>query len=176
VFQPPRGAGGAAEQHLSTPNRSSVITEVRFSSPKARFDPVLTKSLLQHESTPDVAPPAYSSPSDFPSKSESKSSFDEKDIKSEDSGTALGSVAATVTTVTKEAYEELKAELASAKQKLAAAADQSGLRQRKTTGSDEKLQPAGQRAQQVRQGTEGVPIKIAAALCLLSFLLAYLFF
>jgi len=55
---------------------------------------------------------------------------------------------------------------------------QSGLRQRKTGGGEEEkpsTKPA-ELAQAVRTGTEGVPVKYTAILCLLSFLLAYIFF
>jgi hypothetical protein len=88
----------------------------------------------------------------------------------------LGGVAATVSAAASDTYEELKVQLARAEQTIAQMRkDQGGLRQRKTNTADDKSQPA-QLAQQVRQGTEGVPVKITAALCLLSFLLAYLFF
>lgn len=135
---------------------------------------------LQHEDTPEVAPPAYQSPNDY---QQSSPTARAESIKQEDgsaSTSALGGVAATVSTKAAETYEELKQQLVQAQQKITQLTNDSsaGLRQRKATGGDSastSSQPT-QLAQQVRQGTEGVPVKITAILCLVSFLLAYLFF
>lgn len=55
--------------------------------------------------------------------------------------------------------------------------DQEGLRQRKATSTDNKTGPKpAELSETVRAGTEGVPVKLAAILCFLSFMLAYLFF
>ncbi|KAK6839779.1 integral er membrane protein [Apiospora arundinis] len=102
---------------------------------------------------------------------------DSEDIK-EDAGSpsVLANAAAAASTAATATYEELKVQLEKAQQTISQLKqDQGGLRQRKTGAGEEKSAPA-QLAQQVRQGTEGVPIQMTAILCLLSFLLAYLFF
>jgi hypothetical protein len=79
-------------------------------------------------------------------------------------------------------YEELKEQLAKAEAKIRILTSEAsaGLRQRKggaAEGSEKAVTAnAGELAQAVRQGTEGVPIQIVALLCLVSFLLAYFFF
>lgn len=97
--------------------------------------------------------------------------------------TATTSAAATVKSVAAETYEELKDKLAKAEQTIASLKDEaaSGLRQRKAAVSatlNEKgvTGQAQEIAQAARQGTEGVPVQVAAILCLVSFLLAYFFF
>ncbi|KAK8099183.1 uncharacterized protein PG998_012424 [Apiospora kogelbergensis] len=91
------------------------------------------------------------------------------------SPSVLANAAAAASTAASATYDELKVQLEKAQQTISQLQDQSGLRQRKTGAGEEKSAPA-QLAQQVRQGTEGVPIQMTAILCLLSFLLAYLFF
>ncbi|RQM05480.1 hypothetical protein DH86_00001515 [Scytalidium sp. 3C] len=74
-------------------------------------------------------------------------------------------------------YDDLKAQLADAQTKLASYAQESGLRLRKPAGGQEATTPEGTtEVAQRAHATEGVPIQIVAALCLISFLLAYLFF
>jgi len=78
-----------------------------------------------------------------------------------------------------ETYDDLKGKLAQAEATIASLRDQatSGLKQRKTTAStSEEKAPTQALAQATRQGTEGVPIRIVATLCLISFLLAYFLF
>jgi hypothetical protein len=74
-------------------------------------------------------------------------------------------------------YEDLKAKLVQAEQQLVALKD-NGLRQRnvKSTSSEDDKRPLAQTAQAVTQTVEGVPVQMAAILCLVSFLLAYFFF
>ncbi|KAK7974008.1 hypothetical protein PG989_015856 [Apiospora arundinis] len=151
VFLSPRGTAGAVPSQLETPKRNSTVNGT--------------------DATPDVAPPAYSSPSDY--RQDDKS----EDVK-EDAGSpsVLANAAAAASTAATATYEELKVQLEKAQQTISQLKqDQGGLRQRKTGAGEEKSAPA-QLAQQVRQGTEGVPIQMTAILCLLSFLLAYLFF
>ncbi|KAI4597354.1 phosphatidylinositol-binding protein scs2 [Pestalotiopsis sp. 9143b] len=158
VFLAPGGAStSAAEPLLATPNRASLANG--------------------HEDTPE-APPAYQSPTDYARASPVQS----EPTKQEDeaaSTSAVGGVAAVVSAKASETYDELKSQLSQAQQTIAQLQRDStaGLRQRKATGSDSAStsQPA-QLGQQVRQATEGVPVKITAILCLVSFLLAYLFF
>lgn len=139
----------------------------------------LTDSHTQQDATPDVAPPAYSSPNDYQTQ-EPAGSVGDRDIKREDSSSPAGTFAAASSTAkgSELSYDELKAQLALAEKQVAQLKqDQGGLRQRKagSGAADTKSQPA-QLAQAVRQGTEGVPVKITALLCFISFILAYLFF
>ncbi|KAI1840371.1 hypothetical protein JX266_013424 [Neoarthrinium moseri] len=152
-------SGGAASNQadvLATPNKSTLANG--------------------HEGTPDVAPPAYQSPSDYVKSSPKDEPTSDAD--NSPSTSALGGVAATVSTKASETYEELKAQLSQAQQTIVQLKnDQSGLRQRKPAeDKSSSAQSGAPLAQQVRQGTEGVPVKITAVLCLVSFLLAYLFF
>lgn len=106
-------------------------------------------------------------------------------------------VAATVKSVANDTYEELKDQLAKAEATITSLKNEvaSGLRQRKAAATSESSGSSGssssskntgaaagtpQLAQAQKQssprGTEGVPVKIVAVLCLVSFLLAYFFF
>ncbi|KAI0470699.1 PapD-like protein [Xylariaceae sp. FL0804] len=163
VFLSPRGTAGAAQ--LATPSKPTTTNGV--------------------DATPDTAPPAYSSPSDFRA-STVESKYDEPaeaySPTAAASGASTNAAAAATTTSTREASNNatLEQQLAEAERTIAELKrqDQGGLRQRKASGGPEKpssSKPA-ELAQQLRSGTEGVPVKITAVLCLLSFLLAYLFF
>ncbi|KAK7946718.1 uncharacterized protein PG986_011039 [Apiospora aurea] len=151
VFLSPRGTAGDSPSQLQTPKRESTSNG--------------------YEATPEIAPPAYSSPSDY--RQDDKS----EDIKNEEgSPSVLANAAAAASTAASVTYEELKVQLEKAQQTISQLKqDQGGLRQRKAGPGEDKSAPA-QLGQQVRQGTEGVPIQMTAILCLLSFLLAYLFF
>lgn len=90
----------------------------------------------------------------------------------------------TVKTVAAETYDELKEKLARAEATIASLQGElsGGLRQRKTAGpSSEGNGGAAGGAGQLQTNqqppvTEGVPVRIAAILCLVSFLLAYFLF
>ena len=89
---------------------------------------------------------------------------------------ATGSTAATasISNNVPTSNEELKQQLAQAKaqiQKLTSQLGDPQLRQRKVPEAGEKVQTVVQQSHQV-----GVPLQIVAGLCLLSFLIAYLFF
>ncbi|KAI9840794.1 MAG: phosphatidylinositol-binding protein scs2 [Thelocarpon superellum] len=94
------------------------------------------------------------------------------------------SIASSITSSVPTSLEEAKAQLVEARatiSRLTSQSDEQGLRQRKsdavTRDSRERIATGttGMGAQAL-QPTEGVPVQIVAALCLLSFLLAYLFF
>ncbi|KAL1903219.1 phosphatidylinositol-binding protein scs2 [Sporothrix stenoceras] len=78
----------------------------------------------------------------------------------------------------------LTAKLAEAEALISSLRKDGGLRQRKGAAVEKSgdadstaaAAPAAQLQQQVRQGTEGVPLQVTAILVLLSFLLAYFFF
>jgi hypothetical protein len=72
-------------------------------------------------------------------------------------------------------YDELKAKLAEAQATIASYAQEGGVRMRKVTKGETSNETVNQIAQRV-QTNQGVPLQVVAALCLLSFLLAYLFF
>ncbi|KAI0420663.1 putative integral ER membrane protein Scs2 [Xylaria grammica] len=132
------------------------------------------------DATPDVAPPAYSSPSDFgASRSEPKSSIEEESRPEEKASFAAPIVAATTKT-SELSYEELEKKVLQAESVIEQLKkDDGGLRQRKTassTAAEKSSAKPAQLAQAPRAGTEGVPVQITAILCLLSFLLAYIFF
>ncbi|KAI0536320.1 putative integral ER membrane protein Scs2 [Xylaria digitata] len=129
------------------------------------------------DATPDVAPLAYSSPSDFGARrSEPKSSIEE--FRPEEKASIAAPIAVATTKNSEPSHEELKEQLLQAEKLIAQLKkDDGGLRQRKTAGTAEvnvSAKPA--ELAQVARGTEGVPVQITAILCLLSFLLAYVFF
>jgi ABC-type transporter Mla subunit MlaD len=134
--------------------------------------------MLQVDATPEP-PPAYSSPSEDTQVHDAEA----KEIKT-DSEPAPASMVGTAVSAAKNAAgntsDVLKEQLAQAEATIASLKNdlQSGLRQRKTTSTDESTTatPAQNLAQATRQGAEGVPLQIVAVLCLVSFLLAYFFF
>ena len=85
-------------------------------------------------------------------------------------------MAAKATKAVQLTYEELKAKLEAAEAQILALRDNSGLRQRAAKATEAGKEATGQLATAVRQNVEGVPVQIVAALCFLSFLLAYFFF
>jgi hypothetical protein len=93
------------------------------------------------------------------------------DAKFSASNPATSSVAAAVPLT----YDELKAKLAEAQATIASYAQEGGLRMRKVAKGETNNATVNDIALRV-QGTQGVPLQVVATLCLLSFLLAYLFF
>ena len=74
-------------------------------------------------------------------------------------------------------YDEIKAKLADAQATIASYAQEGGLRMRKVAKGETDNQTVNDIANKVQQSQGGgVPLQIVALLCLLSFLLAYLFF
>ncbi|PQE30484.1 msp domain-containing protein [Rutstroemia sp. NJR-2017a WRK4] len=157
-------------------------------------------------STPDTAPPAYRSPSpeeqhytpgnrvvsggpspapavqinDEPAGNRSladarSSAFNPATSTSSSVRDTAASTVAAVSNAVPTSVEELKAELAQARKTIASYAEQGGLRMRKVVNGETSNETVNELATKM-QGTEGVPVQIVAALCLLSFLLAYLFF
>ncbi|KAL7622969.1 phosphatidylinositol-binding protein scs2 [Parahypoxylon ruwenzoriense] len=156
----PTGGSSSGTAHLETPKRTSGANGTA--------------------ATPEAVPPAYSSPADFTGgPAEPKSAIDEKEFKRDESQSAAGAAVSTPRN-DDSSPEELKQQLIRAEKMIAQLKqDQEGLRQRKTGGAgtdDRTSTKAADLAQPVRSGTEGVPVKLAAILCFLSFMLAYLFF
>ncbi|KAL9126292.1 MAG: hypothetical protein Q9217_004641 [Psora testacea] len=191
VFLP---ADGTAE----TPNHKQVNGLVSLS---ARFGRRKKCLLAQHPV--EDAPPAYGSgtpsygsphqeavtPNTRSIPTESRPSTDTKSVAesltnaaasaSSTMGVAASSVAHTFPT----SSEELKAQLAQAKDIIASLTSQveeQGLRQRKMDAvnqdSRERITTGTTGMGVQQQPADGVPVQIVAALCLLSFLLAYFFF
>jgi hypothetical protein len=150
----------------------------------------------QSVSTPDTAPPAYRSPSPeaehFTPQTQSKTSAapvsstgskpaikkefgDTKPKSSTSAKESVSNAAAAVSNAVPTSVEELKAQLAQAQATIASYGKEGGLRLRKAV--DSTAEGGALSTEAIRQNiSEGVPVQIVAALCLLSFLLAYLFF
>lgn len=135
---------------------------------------------------PEEEPPAYSSPTpqfgsplaQTPANTSAAASKPVIEPKMATSTPADSSTTAnahaTVTDAVPTSNEELQEQLAAAKAQIAKLTSQLSdpqLRQRKVQEASEKMQTV------VQQSNEsGVPVQIVAGLCLLSFLIAYLFF
>jgi len=139
--------------------------------------------------TPEAAPPAYStqrspSPPEETYTPETRRSTigpqsgarsideDSHSIPETRAVTSNSSIAASVP----QTVEELKAALAEARATIASYTQEAGLRARKVVKGETSNETVNNLAQQVQQAPHGVPPQIVAALCFLSFLLAYLFF
>ncbi len=128
-------------------------------------------------------PPAYASPSPqfgspAPASSESKSASNVDSAKSSASNaaeaTGVAGAAAAISNAVPTSTDEMKQQLSAAQAqiaKLTAQAQDPQVRQRKVQEASEKMQTVVQQSQE-----GGVPLQIVAGLCLLSFLIAYLFF
>jgi len=140
----------------------------------------------QAQDTPDgAAPPAYSSPNETAPIPEIKKEPSPSPEPQWQPQSAVAAAASTVKKTAVDTAEDLKAKLAQAEATIASLKTEAAntLRQRKPIAtSDDKgsasATPAGGVIAQAErpQGTEGVPVQIVAALCLVSFLLAYFFF
>lgn len=86
------------------------------------------------------------------------------------------SAATAVSNAVPTSYEDLKAQLVQAQATIASYGQEGGLRMRKAVGAtgDSTATTTDIGVRQV--ASEGVPLQIVALLCLLSFLLAYIFF
>lgn len=73
-------------------------------------------------------------------------------------------------------YDELRSKLAAAERTIESLRQESQLRKRKGTAENEKSTNEPQVATTGRQEPAGVPVKVAALLCFLTFLLSYIFF
>lgn len=134
--------------------------------------------------THEEMPPAYSSPATVYGSPAPNSTSDSKSVST--AGNAKGSAAnaaeatgiagaaAAVANAMPQSQEDVKQQLAAAQAKIQELSSQLAdpqVRQRKVAEAQEKVQTVIQQSQE-----SGVPIHIVAALCLVSFLIAYLFF
>ncbi|KKP01690.1 hypothetical protein THAR02_06196 [Trichoderma harzianum] len=128
--------------------------------------------------TPD-APRSYSSPSADDASNAAPPPYANDDRDDDDSRPQTAKSAASKTAAVSSVLagsEDYKAKIAQLEAELANYKN-GGLRQRNVKGSSEtEKSSGGALAQQTKQGVEGVPVKIVAILCLVSFLLAYVFF
>jgi hypothetical protein len=135
---------------------------------------------------PEEEPPAYSSPTpQFGSPSahtpantsaSSKSVSEPKAVTSSppEPSSTMSNAYAAIASAVPTSSEELQEQLAAAKAQIAKLTSQLSdpqLRQRKVQEASEKMQTVVQQSNET-----GVPVQIVAGLCLLSFLIAYLFF
>lgn len=122
-------------------------------------------------------PPAYSSPSPTQFGSPAPQSSQEtpkSSVASAADSTGVSAVASAAYAAVPKSGEDIKQQLAAANaqiQKLTSQLADPQLRQRKVQEASEKVQTV---VAQTNEG--GVPLQIVAGLCLLSFLIAYLFF
>jgi hypothetical protein len=138
-----------------------------------------------HE-TPETAPPAYStqrspSPEETYTPETRRSTINPQSaIKKEDEDSRsladARSTSSSIAAAVPPTYDDLKAKLAEAQATIASYSQEAGLRMRKVAKGETSSETVNNLAQQVHQAPQGVPLQIVAALCLVSFLLAYLFF
>lgn len=168
-------AAGEADQALnrpiSTPNKQAIANGINDTPDVSRT--FSSPGIRDESPSSSAAPPPYQSPKESTYEDEKpKSTYEDSEVKS-----TITQATTAIKETAELTYEELKAKLAQAEQQLVALKD-SGLRQRnvKSASSDDDKRPLAQTAQAVTQTVEGVPVQMAAILCLVSFLLAYFFF
>ena len=130
----------------------------------------------------DVPPPAYRSPSPTaygsPEPTSSQAQHQQTPQRDSKAPTTVESITNSVSNAASATQETAQQQLEVARETIRNLQKQveEGLKQRKVA-SEGNLHSGGQAlGTQVAQGVEGVPVQIVAALCLLSFLLAYFFF
>ncbi|KAI5462096.1 PapD-like protein [Mariannaea sp. PMI_226] len=150
---------------LLTPSKAT-LSNGAHDTPDARS---FSSPATTDEPATSSAPPPYHR--DITPEPEEEEKHDEKpEVKS-----TISQATTAVTSVADATVEELKAKLAQAEAQIASLRD-SGLRQRNVKSSSDERFPAPTVNQAVKQTIEGVPVQMAAILCLISFLLAYFFF
>ncbi|KAF4416201.1 vesicle-associated membrane -associated B [Fusarium acutatum] len=161
----------APNRPISTPNKQAIANGINDTPDVSRT--FSSPGIRDESPSSSAAPPPYQSPKESAYEDEKpKSTYEESEVKS-----TITQATTAIKETAELTYEELKAKLAQAEQQLVALKD-SGLRQRnvKSASSDDDKRPLAQTAQAVTQTVEGVPVQMAAILCLVSFLLAYFFF
>ncbi|KAH7149154.1 PapD-like protein [Dactylonectria estremocensis] len=146
------------QQHLSNGANETPEAPRAFSSPSAT-----------EEASPSTAPPPYPN-EDTPVQ-------DEESEEKPEAKSAISQATTAVASAVDTTIEELKAKLVQAELQIASLKE-TGLRQRnvKAPTVDDAKRVISKTNQAVKQTVEGVPVQIAALLCLISFLLAYFFF
>ena len=189
-----------ADGTASTPQHNNVNGTVRSRTRSHSFSQLLIAS--QHLGSD--APPAYGSPApsygspapeavtpstrstnaaDSRSFNDSKSTTESVSNGAASAQSAVGAAASSVANAVPTSGDDLRAQLAQAQATITRMTQQSeeqGLKQRKTDAvnqdSRERITTGTTGMGVQQQPTDGVPVQIVAALCLLSFLLAYFLF
>ena len=165
--------------------KSSIQEQkIRVQFLPAGADVTSTPAATSRGLSADEQPPAYSSPtpvygspapaSDAKSPSMSTSTKSTANSTAESAQSSLAGAAATITNIIPTNQQELQAQLDAAKARISDLTNQLSdpqLRQRKIAETQEKVQTVIQQSQD-----SGVPLHITAALCLLSFIIAWAFF
>ncbi|PKS07760.1 hypothetical protein jhhlp_006368 [Lomentospora prolificans] len=161
----------------------SQSAKTHDSIPAALETPIKNSTADTQDATPDISR-AYASPSNnadtvsnpspppYPEESEPVT----KEHVEETPKTTAGQIKSQIASIAQPTYEELKRKLADAEATIESLRQESVLRKRKGGSDDEKTSQGQQLATATRQVAEGVPVKIVAILCFLTFLLSYIFF
>ncbi|KAK4496261.1 hypothetical protein PRZ48_012241 [Zasmidium cellare] len=174
-------------QNIEQTAKSSIQEKkirVNFLPADSSATPAAATNGLGHH---DEEPPAYSSPSPIavtPQRSsnlpDSKSPPQEFHQDLGQSQSSLGGASAAFASATGLNQDDLRRQLEEAKNTISRlqqqAAEQTGLRQRKTDGSATSAEKTHPASIQSAPPAGGVPVQIVALLCFLCFLIAYLFF
>ncbi|SPN97517.1 related to (VAMP)-associated protein [Cephalotrichum gorgonifer] len=140
-----------------------------------------TRSHEDHDATPDVSR-VFTSPSHDDTASGPNApppySDEVKVLKKEVSEEPLrpSPLQSRSTSGSQPTYEELKAKLAASENIIEGLRQELQLRKRKGATENEKSTAPAQQATVIRQEPSGVPVKVVAILCFLTFLLSYIFF
>jgi hypothetical protein len=168
---PARAVNGTPRNNGTPDTSAPPAYSNRSPSPEQTVHTPQTRNTSTSIRTPSVGPSI---------KSEIKSEDESNGTPTPNPGTSsikesISSAASAVSTAVPTTVEELKAQLAEAQAKIAAFSQEGGLRMRKVAQGETSNATVNEVATKL-QGAEGVPVQIVAALCLLSFLLAYMFF
>ncbi|PGH07898.1 hypothetical protein GX51_01608 [Blastomyces parvus] len=170
-------------QHVEQTSKSSIHEQkikVEFLPPKDDAEPPATTETNGIAS--EEEPPAYTSPnaSKFDTPTAVRAAPPDATSLDAPKTESRHSPLAAVPPKEDTASDELKAKLAEARAQIEKLRDEladQGLRQRKISSSAPGSTSSGLQQQQPPQPAElGVPLRVVAGLCFLSFLLAYLFF
>ncbi|KAI8725454.1 MSP domain-containing protein [Fusarium sp. LHS14.1] len=158
----------SANRPVATPNKQAIANGATDTPDISR---TYSSPVAKEESPSAAAPPPYQS-EHIPEEDEKPQPAEDPEPKS-----TVAQATAAVKEAAEVSYEELKAKLAQAEAQIVSLRE-TGLRQRnvKPASSEDEKRPLLQTAQAVQQTVEGVPVQMAAILCLISFLLAYFFF
>lgn len=183
-FLPATGGVTAGAYNASTPSRQSTSAYGSEDQPPAYSSPAVNQT---PQSTYAAAGPSSASKYDDTPASNSRSVGDAVNAQPANDPTtsnnmATGTLAAaanTVASVVPTSTEQLKAQLAEAQNQITSLTQQAseGLRQRKSAATTKEAGSSStSNSGMAMQAPAGVPVPLVAALCLLSFLLAYLLF
>jgi len=168
----PEIGGGA-----NTPQRNGVNGTSHSDTPESGLPPSYRSPSPEEAFTPQRGSVAPTGPiSKLESEPAGANSLgDAKASAGNPATSGSASTGAAVSNAIPTSVEELKAQLAQAQATIASYSQEGGLRMRKSAGA--AAEDAQATVETIKQNApEGVPLQIVAGLCLLSFLMAYLFF